>query len=160
MVAVPHLETGLVAQLPRIPVLEASLHGMVDTCGNVLTACGINNIPGFGMVLGEDGHPLLQIEDGSLLPGLGEVLDLIFQEEVVEVTAITDGLHHDLLLGGIGIEFVHDTLVVFILFLPGIHEWMQYLQIYNNYIKIVNQSIDDDLIDSIIHTILISEYET
>ena len=31
---------------------------------------------------------------------------------------------------------------------------------YDNYIKIVNQSIDDDLIDSIIHTILISEYET
>ena len=113
-----------------------------------------------GTVVAEPGDPLPEIEDGPLLPGLGEVLDLIFQEEVVEVTAITDGLLHDPLLGGIGIEFVHDTLVVFILFLPGIHEWMQYLQIYNNYIKIVNQSIDDDLIDSIIHTILISEYET
>ena len=73
---------------------------------------------------------------------------------------MTYGLHHDLLLGGVRVEFVYDTLVVFILFLPGIHKWMQYLQIYNNYIKIVNQSIDDDLIDSIIHTILISEYET
>ena len=109
-------------KFPCLQVDVTAFHRPVYTGRHVPAARAVHFLLHLGTVVAEPGDPLLQIEDGSLLPRLEEVLDLVIQYGVIEGTAVTYGLLHDLLLGGIGIEFVQDTLVVFILFLPGIHE--------------------------------------